>query len=154
MTRKQDEAFMLLALSEAGKAAQISEVPVGAVIVGKDGIVLGTGYNQTISTHDPTNHAEIVAIRKACVKADNYRVPGSTLYATIEPCLMCMGALIHARIGRIVYGTGAPKWGAAGTLYNLASDPRLNHTIQVTRGVLEERCRESIQSFFRIQRSK
>jgi tRNA(adenine34) deaminase len=150
--RKQDEKFMLLALLEAEKAAELSEVPVGAVLVSQDGTILGKGHNQTISTCDPTAHAEIVSLREAGQKLRNYRLISATLYVTVEPCPMCMGALIHARVPRLVYGTKAPKWGAAGTLYDLASDSRLNHTIEVTGGVLEERCREIMQSFFKTQR--
>ena len=152
MTREQDEKFMLLALLEAEKAVELSEVPVGAVLVSQDGTILGKGYNQPISTCDPTAHAEILALREACQKVRNYRLIGSALYVTVEPCPMCMGALIHARVARLVYGAKAPKWGAAGTLYDLASDPRLNHTIEVTEGVLEERCRKILQSFFKTQR--
>lgn len=153
MTPEQDEKFMLLALCEAEKAAQISEVPVGAVIIARNGTVLGKGYNQTISTCDPTAHAEIIALRDACQKIRNYRLLESIIYVTVEPCPMCMGALVHARITRLVYGATAPKWGSAGTLYDLASDPRLNHTIAVTKGVLEEKCRELMQSFFKTQRN-
>jgi tRNA(adenine34) deaminase len=152
MTPEQDEKFMSLAILEAEKGAQLSEVPVGAVLVSQNGTVLGKGYNQSISICDPTAHAEIVALRSACKKSRNYRLNNSIVYVTVEPCPMCMGALIHARIARLVYGTQAPKWGAAGTLYDLSSDPRLNHTIEVSGGVLEKECRAILQSFFKIQR--
>lgn len=143
---------MRVALVEAEKGAQLSEVPVGAVLVSQDGTILGKGYNQSVSICDPTAHAEIVTLRAACKKLRNYRLINSIIYVTVEPCPMCMGALIHARVARLVYGTQAPKWGAAGTLYDLSSDPRLNHTIEVHGGVLEKECREILQSFFKIQR--
>jgi tRNA(adenine34) deaminase len=152
MTPEQDEKFMRLALVEAEKAAQLSEVPVGAILVSQDGTVLGKGYNQSVNICDPTAHAEIISLRMASKNIRNYRLIGFTIYVTVEPCPMCMGALIHARVTRLVYGTKAPKWGAAGTLYDLSSDPRLNHTIEVHGGVLEKECREVLQSFFKIQR--
>ncbi|MFH1075904.1 MAG: tRNA adenosine(34) deaminase TadA [Pseudomonadota bacterium] len=147
-----DEKNMTLALNEAGKAARLGEIPVGAVIIGKEGDILAMGYNSPIASSDPTAHAEIVALRKACQKACNYRLIGVTVYVTIEPCPMCMCALLHARVSRLVYGATAPKWGAAGTLFNFSSDPRFNHTIEVTSGVLEKGCREILQAFFARQR--
>jgi len=116
-----------MALNEAVKARQKDEVPVGALLVAESGKILASSYNQTISLNDPTAHAEILAIRMAAKEIQNYRLLKTTLYVTIEPCIMCMGAIIHARISRVVFGANDPKWGAAGSLYNMAEDIRLNH---------------------------
>lgn len=148
----EDEDYMRLALDAAEKAGQMDEVPIGAVIVQKSGVVLATAWNRTISNCDPTAHAEILALRKAAELMNNYRLPGTTLYVTMEPCIMCMGAMIHARIARLVYGVRDMKWGGAGSLYDLSSDRRLNHSIAVQAGVLETPCREKIQTFFREKR--
>ena len=147
-----DEDYMKLALTEARQAAREDEVPIGAVLVAKHGAVLAKAHNQSIVLHDPTAHAEIVALRSAAHVLGNYRLLDTTLYVTIEPCIMCMGALLHARVTRIVYGAKDPKWGAAGSCYDLQSDPRLNHVIHVHGGVLEEECRELMQVFFRTKR--
>ena len=148
MNKKHIE-FMKLAIKEAKKAGQKSEVPIGAVLVAKSGNILSASHNQTISLADPTAHAEIIALRKAGEKILNYRLLSTTLYATVEPCVMCMGAIIHARIARVVYGAPDPKWGAAGSLYNFAGDKRLNHRVAVTKGVYEDECRSLVQEFFR-----
>jgi len=149
-----DIYHMNLALEQARKAALIDEVPVGAVITDQSGSVIGSGHNQPITLCDPTGHAEIVAIRMAAEATANYRLGGTTLYVTIEPCIMCMGAIIHARITRLVYGASDPKWGGAGSLYNFASDKRLNHNLEVISGVCFNEAREIMRSFFKNKRSK
>ncbi|MBA3009822.1 MAG: tRNA adenosine(34) deaminase TadA [Proteobacteria bacterium] len=149
-----DEFYMMLALKEAQKAEEIDEVPVGAVIVDEHNQVIGQGFNQSISTSDPTSHAEINALRMACRQSGNYRLPRTSLYVTIEPCIMCMGAIIHARIKRIVFGATDPKWGAVLSLYNLASDHRLNHHPEIVQGVCEDKTRQIIKRFFMNKRSK
>jgi tRNA(adenine34) deaminase len=146
--------FMEAALVEAEKAGQQDEVPIGAVVVDGSGEILATGRNQTISMTDPSAHAEILAIRQTALKINNYRLLGTTLYVTVEPCIMCMAAAIHARVDRVVFGAPDPKWGAAGSLYHFAEDNRLNHSLEVIGGVCEDRCRELIQSFFRQKRSQ
>ena len=144
---------MLMAIDEADKARQLQEVPIGAVIIGRDGAVLATSHNQVITRADPTAHAEILSLRKACRTAGNYRLPGTTLYVTVEPCPMCMGAIVHARMERIVFGAYDLKWGAAGSLYNLPADSRLNHRVEIVSGILEEPCRQLMQDFFRAKRN-
>jgi tRNA(adenine34) deaminase len=144
--------FMELALKEANKAEQIGEVPVGAVLVSENGEILSAAHNQTIKLADPTAHAEILALRKAALEINNYRLLNTTLYVTVEPCIMCMGAIVHARISRVVFGTTDPKWGAAGSLYNYAEDDRLNHRVEITAGVHAEDCRRLMQDFFRAKR--
>lgn len=148
-----DEQYMRLALHEAAKALRSGEVPVGAVLV-RDGEVLASGHNGPILQSDPTAHAEIVVMRAAARTIDNYRLTGAVLYVTIEPCVMCMGALVHARIARLVYGAADPRVGAAGTVFDLACDRRLNHRPEVTGGVLEHECRSIIQEFFKDRRDK
>ena len=144
--------YMRLALQEAKKAGQFDEVPVGAVLVSEAGEVLAAARNRTIELGDPTAHAEVIALREAAGKTRNYRLLNTTLYVTIEPCPMCMGALIHARVARLVFGARDPKWGAAGSLYNLAQDRRLNHQVEVISGVCEPECRGLVQDFFRRKR--
>ncbi len=144
--------YMSIALGEARRARQIDEVPVGAVLVNESGDVLATACNRTVANADPTAHAEILVLRAAAEKLRNYRLLNTTLYVTIEPCLMCMGAAVHARVARVVYGASDPKWGAAGSLYNFAVDLRLNHRPEVVAGVCETECRELIQEFFRLKR--
>jgi tRNA(adenine34) deaminase len=144
---------MRIALEEARRAQQIDEVPVGAVLVDASGDLLATACNRTIANTDPTAHAEILALRSAAGKLKNYRLLNTTLYVTIEPCLMCMGAVVHARVARVVYGAPDPKWGAAGSLYHFGLDPRLNHRPEVVAGVCEAECRELIQEFFRFKRT-
>jgi tRNA(adenine34) deaminase len=151
MNEKHTE-FMKLALNEAKKAGQKSEVPIGAVLVAESGNILSASHNQTISLADPTAHAEIIALRKAGQKIQNYRLLNTTLYVTIEPCIMCMGAIVHARVSRVVFGAHDPKWGAAGSLYNIAHDTRLNHRPEIITGICEEECRTLIQDFFRKRR--
>lgn len=145
--------YMRIALKEARRAQQIDEVPVGAVLVDASGDLLATACNRTIANTDPTAHAEILALRSAAEKLKNYRLLNTTLYVTIEPCLMCMGAVVHARVARVVYGAPDPKWGAAGSLYHFGLDPRLNHRPEVVAGVCETECRELIQEFFRFKRT-
>lgn len=149
-----DEYYMALAIAEAEKAAGLDEVPVGAVIVDTCFNVIGYGYNSPISACDPTSHAEINAMRMASRVSDNYRLTNTTLYVTIEPCIMCMGAIIHARINRVVFGAMDPKWGAAGSLYNMADDRRLNHHPEIVPGVCEEKTKNLIKRFFINKRSK
>ena len=150
----KDSFYMAIALEEAEKAAQIDEVPVGAVLVDKDGQIIAQAHNQPITLCDPSAHAEMLALRMGGERTSNYRLTGATLYATIEPCVMCMGAIIHARLSRIVYGAEDPKWGGAGSLYNFASDERLNHNLKVVSGVCRDEARQIIRSFFRNKRSK
>ena len=149
---RSDEKFMRLALVEAEKAGQMGEVPIGAILVSEDGHVLSSTHNRTIDLADPTAHAEILALREAALKINNYRLLNTTLYVTVEPCIMCMGAIVHARISKLVFGTGDPKWGAAGSLYNFAEDDRLNHRVAITNGVCQQECRRLMQEFFRGKR--
>jgi tRNA(adenine34) deaminase len=148
----QHIAYMRTALVQARQAARLQEVPVGAVLVSAEGDILAKAHNRTICNHDPSAHAEMLAIRQAAAQRQNYRLLNTTLYVTVEPCLMCMGAIIHARIQRIFFGTRDPKWGAAGSLYNLGEDRRLNHHPQIVEGLLLDECRELIQGFFRERR--
>jgi len=146
------EMFMELALDEAKKAGQIGEVPIGAILVAENGEVLSAAHNRTIKQVDPTAHAEILALRQAAKKINNYRLLSTSLFVTVEPCIMCMGAIVHARVKRIIYGANDPKWGAAGSLYNFAEDIRLNHRVEIINGVREEECRDLMQAFFRAKR--
>ncbi len=139
------------ALMLAYKAAQLGEVPVGAVLV-KDNQLLAEGWNQPIAGHDPTAHAEIMAIRRAAQVEQNYRLPGTTLYITIEPCSMCAGAIVHARIERVVFGAVEPRGGAAGSVLNLLQNSQLNHQVEVQSGVLAEECGQVLKDFFRSRR--
>jgi tRNA(adenine34) deaminase len=141
------------ALREAAAAGDRGEVPVGAVVV-LDGRLLGKAGNASIAQHDPTAHAEVLALRAAAAGASNYRLPDATLYVTVEPCLMCIGAIIHARVARLVFGCHDPKAGAVGSQFDLAADPRLNHAVAVTAGVGEEECRGLLQRFFRARRTR
>ncbi len=150
---ERHEKFMKLALREAKKAGQKDEVPVGAVLVAKSGDILALSHNQTIELMDPVAHAEIMALRQAAQKVLNYRLLSTTLYVTIEPCIMCMGAIVHARVSKVVFGVKDPKWGAAGSLYNFSDDSRLNHRPQILHGVCEDECRALIQDFFRSKRN-
>jgi tRNA(adenine34) deaminase len=146
-----DDEFMRQAIAHAEKALAAGEVPVGAIVV-VDGAAIGAGFNQPISSSDPTAHAEIVALRAAAVRVGNYRLTGSTLYVTVEPCLMCVGAMVHARVQRLVYGATEPKAGALVSMTRAHELPGLNHRLDVTGGVLEEQCREMMQAFFRSRR--
>jgi len=148
------ETFMALALEEAKKAGQIGEVPVGAVLVAQNGEILAAAHNQTIKLADPSAHAEILALRQAASRICNYRLLNTILYVTVEPCIMCMGAIVHARISTVVFGAFDPKWGAAGSLYNFTQDERLNHRVAVLTGILEEDCRKLMQDFFRGKRTR
>jgi tRNA(adenine34) deaminase len=148
------QRHMLTALYEAEKAQQIDEVPIGATIFSSSGKMIAEAHNQVITRQDPTAHAEVLALRQACRKMGNYRLPGTTLYVTVEPCPMCMGAIIHARVERIVFGAFDVKWGAVGSLYNMASDARLNHHVEVVSGILENPCRQLMQDFFRSKRNQ
>lgn len=142
---------MRRALALAGEAEAAGEVPVGALVV-LDGEVIGEGWNRPISSHDPTAHAEIVALRDAADRMGNYRLTGATLYVTLEPCLMCAGAMVHARIGRLVYGAPDPRAGAAGTVFEVLESPALNHRVEVAGGVLAMDCGERLRAFFRARR--
>ena len=146
-----DENWMRYALQLAQQAALQGEVPVGAVLVQDDNI-LGEGWNQPISLNDPSAHAEMLAMRAAGQAAANYRLPNTTLYVTLEPCSMCAGAMIHARIARVVFGAYDPKTGAAGSLFSVLNDPRHNHQVQISGGVLAEECAELLRTFFRERR--
>ncbi len=147
-----DEYWMGLALQQARDAGDQGEVPVGAVLVGKNGLLSAAG-NSPIRLADPSAHAEILAIRGAAQLLQNYRLPETTLYVTLEPCIMCMGALIQARIKRLAYGAADPKTGAAISLYAIGYDPRLNHNIIVTGGVLADNCAALLKDFFKKRRS-
>ena len=149
---KQHIAYMQIALKEARQAVEIQEVPVGAVLVSAEDEILARTHNRTICNSDPSAHAEMLAIRLAAARLKNYRLLNTTLYVTVEPCLMCMGAIIHARIQRVFFGTRDPKWGAAGSLYNLGEDRRLNHHPEIMEGLLLDECRGLIQDFFRVRR--
>lgn len=138
---------MQQALSQAHNAWALGEVPVGAVVV-KDGQVIATGFNQPIGTHDPTAHAEIMALRAAATILGNYRLPGCELYVTLEPCVMCAGAMMHARLKRVVFGAADPKTGACGSIVNLFEQEKLNHHTEVVGGVLAEECGSLLKAFF------
>ena len=142
-----DEHFMREALALAAQAEALGEVPVGAVVV-QDGVVIGRGYNQPIAAHDPTAHAEVVAMRDAAAKIGNYRLAGCDLYVTLEPCVMCAGAIMHARVGRVVYGAADPKTGACGSVVDLFAETKLNHHATVIRGVLAGECSAGLSAFF------
>lgn len=147
----EDSAWMRLALEQAKLAAAAGEVPVGAVVV-KDGEIVGLGQNRNLRDHDAAAHAEIVALRQAGAKVGNHRLPGCVMYATIEPCTMCAGAMVHARLARLVYGAPDPKAGAAGSVLEVLNHPRLNHQVQVTAGILQEPCSEVLKEFFQSRR--
>jgi tRNA(adenine34) deaminase len=142
-----DSVFMQQAISQAHNAWALGEVPVGAVVV-KDGQVVATGFNQPIGTHDPTAHAEIMALRAAATLLGNYRLPGCELFVTLEPCIMCSGAMMHARLARVVFGAPDPKTGACGSVVNLFEQQKLNHHTKVTGGVLAEQCGNLLKDFF------
>ena len=143
---------MNLALDEAKKAGQKDEVPIGALVVAEDGKILSSAHNRVIGLSDPTSHGEILAIRDAASKVQNYRLLNTTLYVTVEPCIMCMGAIIHARISTVVFGAFDPKWGGAGSLYDLAADTRFNHLPEIIPGICEDECKALMQDFFRSKR--
>jgi len=152
--RPDHDALMREALTEARKSLDAGEVPVGAV-VWHDGRIVGRGCNQPISSHDPTAHAEIVALREAARAVGNYRLTGATLCVTVEPCMMCVGAMVHARVATVVFGAAEPKAGALGSaMHALDAHPSLNHRFEVVRGVLEDECRVFVQEFFRGRRAR
>jgi tRNA(adenine34) deaminase len=153
MQSGEDASWMELALEQARLAATAGEVPVGALVI-KDGEIIGRGHNRNLLDNDPTAHAEIVALRQAAARLGNHRLVGCIMVATIEPCSMCAGALIHARIARLVYGASDPKAGAAGSTVQVINHPRLNHHMEVTAGVLAGRCSEILQEFFRRKREQ
>jgi tRNA(adenine34) deaminase len=146
-------AWMERALEQAELAAAAGEVPVGALVI-KDGKIIGQGHNRNLLDNDPTAHAEIVALRQAAARLGNHRLTGCTMVATIEPCSMCAGALIHARIARLIYGADDPKAGAAGSTVQVINNPSLNHRMEVTSGVLAGKCSEILQKFFRQKRQQ
>jgi len=148
-----DERCMRLAMALAEQAAQAGEVPVGAVVV-KDGVVIGRGSNAPIAKHDPSAHAEILALREAAQHLGNYRLVDCTLYVTLEPCAMCSGAIQHARIARLVFGAKDPKTGCCGSVLNLMAEAKLNHHTEVTGGVLAEECGAHLSAFFSARRKK
>lgn len=144
------EAALLL----AREAAALDEVPVGAIVVAADGAIVGRGFNQPIGRHDPSAHAEIVALRDAALNLGNYRLPGCRLYVTLEPCAMCAGAIIHARISRVIFGARDPKTGAAGSVVDLFAETRLNHHAEVSGGILVDACSTLLSSFFAARRQR
>ncbi|HWT71993.1 MAG TPA: tRNA adenosine(34) deaminase TadA [Oxalicibacterium sp.] len=148
-----DAVYMRQALDQARNAWALGEVPVGAVVV-KDGAIVATGFNQPIGTHDPTAHAEIMALRAAATILGNYRLPGCELFVTLEPCAMCSGAMMHARLARVVYGASDPKTGTCGSIVNLFEQERLNHHTELVGGVLADECGDLLREFFAERRKQ
>jgi tRNA(adenine34) deaminase len=148
-----DKEWMQRAFELAEKAKSHDEVPVGAVIVYKDKII-GEGWNQPILTNDPAAHAEIIALRDAGNNIGNYRLPGATMYVTLEPCAMCAGAIVHSRLAKLVYATDDTKTGACGSVFNLLQSDELNHQVEIEKGLMEDECRSLIQTFFKEKRAK
>ncbi len=148
-----DELWMEEAIREGRKALAAGEVPVGAIVV-LDGRVIGRGHNRNLSDSDPTGHAEVVALREAGRRVGNHRLLNCELYATIEPCAMCAGALVHARVRRLIYGASDPKAGAAGSVMQVLNHPQANHRMEVQAGILAARCAELLQEFFRLRRTE
>ena len=146
-----DHQFMRQAIEQAKLAALAGEVPVGAVVV-RDGRVISSAFNKPISTHDPSAHAEMLALRAAAQSEENYRLPGATLYVTLEPCTMCAGAMLHARVDRVVYGAADPKTGAAGSVLDVFSSKQINHQTSVEGGVMSEECGQLLRNFFKERR--
>ncbi len=151
--KETDIGFMALALDEARAALKRHEVPIGAVVV-RDGKVIGRGHNLKESLSDPTAHAEMIAIKEASLREENWRLVSSTLYVTLEPCLMCMGAIIQARIDRVVFASFDPKAGACGSLYDVSDDPRLNHSVEVVSGICNTESKALLQGFFSVLRER
>ena len=151
--KKEDEQFMRMAIEQARIAQENGDVPIGAIIVYKNQII-GKAYNQREQLQDPTAHAEIIALTQAAAALENWHLNGCTMYVTLEPCPMCAGALVLARMDRLVYGCDDPKAGACKSLYNIVTDGRLNHRLEVTSGVLQEQCREQLQEFFAKRRTE
>jgi tRNA(adenine34) deaminase len=146
-----DQQYMRMAIEQAQLAAQSGEVPVGAVLV-RDGQVISKAFNKPIANHDPSAHAEMLALREAALIEENYRIPGTTLYVTLEPCAMCSGAMLHARVSRVVYGAPDPKTGAAGSVINLFSSKQINHQTSVEGGIMGEECGQLLRDFFKGRR--
>jgi len=146
-----DRQFMEQALEQAQLAAIAGEVPVGAVIV-RNGVVLSKAFNKPITNHDPSAHAEMLALRQAALSEENYRLPGTTLYVTLEPCTMCAGAMLHARVDRIVYGAADPKTGAAGSVLDVFSSKQINHQTVIEGGMMGEECGQLLRDFFKERR--
>ncbi len=144
---ESDQAFMQQALAEARVAAEVGEVPVGALVV-RNNEIIGAGVNRSIQDHDPTAHAEVVAIRAAAHSEENYRLDGTTIYVTLEPCVMCMGAMLHARTKRLVFGAYDAKAGSAGSVIDISDNRHFNHRIEVNGGLLETECSELLRTFF------
>ena len=151
MQAELDRQFMQQALDQAKLAAAAGEVPVGAVLV-RDGQVISTGFNRPITNSDPSAHAEMMALRAAAQSESNYRLPGTTLYVTLEPCTMCAGAMLHARVERVVFGAADPKTGAAGSVLNVFSEKQINHQTQVEGGIMSEECGQVLRDFFKGRR--
>ncbi|MBU3640769.1 tRNA adenosine(34) deaminase TadA [Polynucleobacter sp. Fuers-14] len=146
-----DQQYMRMAIEQAQLAAQSGEVPVGAVLV-RGGQVISRAFNKPIANHDPSAHAEMLALREAALTEENYRIPGSTLYVTLEPCAMCSGAMLHARIDRVVYGAQDPKTGAAGSVLDIFSSKQINHQTSVEGGIMSEECGQLLRDFFKGRR--
>ena len=151
MQAELDHQFMQQALDQAKLAAMAGEVPVGAVLV-RDGKIISRGFNQPISNSDPSAHAEMMALRAAAHIESNYRLPGTTLYVTLEPCIMCAGAMLHARVERVVFGATDPKTGAAGSVLNVFSEKQINHQTQVEGGIMGDECGQILRDFFKGRR--
>jgi tRNA(adenine34) deaminase len=151
-TQSKDGIYMRQALDQAHNAWALGEVPVGAVLV-REGTIIATGFNQPIGTHDPTAHAEIMALRAAASTLGNYRLPGCELYVTLEPCAMCAGAMMHARLARVVYGASDPKTGACGSVVNLFEQEKLNHHTELVGGVMTDQCASLLKEFFAERRA-
>lgn len=149
-----DDKWMRRAIEEARAAGALEEVPIGACLVDTEGNLIAAGGNRTITANDPTAHAEIVVLREAARKLGNYRLTGTIMYSTIEPCAMCAGALVNARVGRLVYGAADERFGAVETVFDICTNPRLNHRLDVKSGVLADECRALMQEFFRSRRTK
>ena len=152
MSVEDDDNWMWRAIGMAREAAKIGEVPVGSIIIGSDGGILAAASNRTIKNIDPTAHAEILALRIAATRIGNYRLVGATVYSTLEPCAMCAGALVNARVARLVYGAADERFGAVETKFRVCDSPDLNHRIDISSGVLAENCRRLIQDFFQARR--
>ena len=149
-----DDTFMKAAIEQARLALSLNEVPIGACLIDADGQVIAAGSNRTITDCDPTAHAEIIVLREAARRIGNYRLTGTTIYSTIEPCAMCAGALVNARVKRLVYGAADERFGAVETVFRICDSERLNHRLEITSGVLADECRELMQNFFRARREK
>lgn len=152
MSEEEDEKWMWRAIHVARDAEKLGEVPIGAVLVDEKGGILAATSNRTIKNTDPTAHAEILAIRLAATRIGNYRLTGTTLYSTIEPCAMCAGALVNSRVARLVYGAADERFGAVRTHFNICDNPELNHRIEITSGILADKCRRLMQDFFKKRR--